>query len=242
MKIPKTRSSSLVPALLLAGSVLFPAATHATVTAIGIYLTSNSTGYRYVVPEGKVLILEHVAFCDTWTGKPLALRIQFSINPVGPVWTTTITYSENWNSLLRPIRIPAGKAAAIDLSYGSSFQCFLYGLLVDQADLYAGVPASIQGLQVAGSPDGQQVTGHVELQSPQPSQVIVQQTENFDQWKNTLAKTEGTDQSPAQKTFSLTVPSGTRQAFFRAHGYSGERLLPPLSPPPASALTVEDLP
>ncbi len=241
MKTP-TRSSALGPVLVLAGSMLFPASTHAAVTAIGIYLTSNSTGYRYVVPEGKVLILEHVAFCDTWTGKSMALRIQFSINPVGPVWTTTITYSQNWNSLLRPIRIPAGKAAAIDLSYGASYQCFLYGLLIDQADLYAGVPASIQGLQVAGGPDGQQVTGHVELQSPQPSQVVVQQTEDLDQWKNALATIQGSDLSPAQKTFSLNLPSGTHQAFFRAHGRLGERLLPPLSPVRNSALTVEDLP
>ncbi len=242
MKTSKTRISRLGPALLLAASLAVPATTRAAVTATGIYLSGTVTGYRYVVPEGKVLILEHVAFSDTWTGKPTALRIQFSINPVGPVWTTTITYSQNWNSLLRPIRIPAGKAAAIDSSYGGTYQCFLYGLLVDEADLYAGVPAAIQGLQVAEGPDGQQVTGRIELQSPQPSHVVVQQTEDLDLWENAFATVQATELSPAQKTFSVNLPSDTQKAFFRAHGDTGERLLPPLSRVPASALAVEDLP
>jgi hypothetical protein len=227
MKTSKTLVSRLGPALLLAASLVIPSITRAAVKATGIYLSSTTTSYRYVVPEGKVLILEHVAFCDTWTGKPMALRIQFSINPVGPVWTTTMTYSQNWNSLLRPIRIPAGKAAAIDTSYGGNYLCFLYGLLVDEADLYAGVPAAIQGVQVAGSPDGQLVTGHIELQSPQPSHVVVQQTENMNQWQNAFATVQATDLSPAQKTFSVNLPSDTKKAFLRAHGHTGDRLLPP---------------
>jgi hypothetical protein len=232
---------SLGISLFLTGHLFLPSIARAEVNAVGIELKSEIGSSTYVVPDGKALIVEHVAFSDSWIGKPFAIVIRFSANAAGAMFMTTITYNQKWNSLLRPIRLPAGKGVSIQTGYGVVFKCFLYGLLVDEADLYAGVPAKIDSLQVVSSESGQQVSGQVELRSPRPSHVVIQQTETLGQWQTASALVQGSAASPSQKSFAMNVPSATHQAFFRAHGRTGDELLAPLTPVPSTALAVEDI-
>ena len=110
---------------------------------VQIRLSGDSTQVQYKVPTGKVLIVEHIDFCDYWVGQadPLEVWISHSTNPSGSVWSSNLTFVNAHNYLLRPLRLPAG--AAITMPYFGSvlFKTFLYGVLIDAPSQIITAPA-----------------------------------------------------------------------------------------------------
>jgi hypothetical protein len=103
---------------------------------VAIQLHRASGGTQYIVPPGKMLIIEHILFNETWenSGEPMELFIQHSTNPSGPVWSTGERYFTGLNTLANPLVLPEGKAALAPFASPSGqilHKVFLYGRLVD---------------------------------------------------------------------------------------------------------------
>ncbi len=82
------------------------------VNPVYIHLHRGSGGTQYIVPPGKVLKIDYVAFNDTWhhSGDPKRFFLQHSTNPSGAVFNTTFNFSTGLNRLTTPLEVPEGKA------------------------------------------------------------------------------------------------------------------------------------
>jgi len=161
---------------------------NAEVEAIQIRIKAGGDQIVYSVPPGKVLILEHIIFTDYWDNqnedKKIVIR-HGGANTTGPVWNTTKSYSANWNQLMRPLRIPSGKAIAAPYLDNGSLIIFLYGKLADEGDLFAKVDTNIKGTATKVDGETKTLVGTVELASNRPSQVKLEQSSDLRNW-NTL--------------------------------------------------------
>jgi hypothetical protein len=126
-----TRVSFLAYAVLSL-ALLTPTVASAESTAVQIRLHGDSGG-RYIVPPGKVLLVEHIEFCDYWVSQtdPLIVYIEHSTNPTGSVWSSSINYFSAHNYLPRPLRIPAGAAISMPNFGNLLYKTFVYGILMD---------------------------------------------------------------------------------------------------------------
>jgi hypothetical protein len=138
-----------------------------------------------------------------------------STNPVGSIWQTTVRYSLAYNTLARPLRVPATKAVTITQYDNSFFRCWLYGLLVDLEDLYAAVPATIQDVQGATLPNGDTLLqGTISLASSRPAAVRVMGSDDLENWQPESGAQVANTGSPATKT--LLFDSQEPKRFLRA--------------------------
>lgn len=101
--------------------------------AVQIRLSGDSGRTRYIVPAGKVLILEHVMFSDYWEGQsePFQISVSHSLNPAGTAWSSEMNFYSTVNPLPRVLRVPAGTALTMPNLGSILYKTFLYGTLVD---------------------------------------------------------------------------------------------------------------
>lgn len=127
-----------LPALFLLVSLcLAPSLASAASEAVQIRLSGASGRTSYKVPAGKVLLVEHIDFCDYWVSQPdqLEVWLQHSTNPVGTVWSSNLKFYSAHNYMPRVIRVPANSGIAMPYFNSSSFKTFIYGMLVDAPSL-----------------------------------------------------------------------------------------------------------
>ena len=118
---------------LLALMLVVPGWSHAESIAVQIRLSGDTGKTQYIVPTGKVLLVEHIEFCDYWVSQPelLEVWVAHNTNPSGSVWSSNIAYFSAHNYLPRPLRLPAGAAIRMPYFGNPSYQTFLYGVLMD---------------------------------------------------------------------------------------------------------------
>lgn len=110
-----------------------------------LFTSAGPSVYR--VPDGKVLIVEHVFFCgDWWDNNPRELEFIHDFGALAgdtSLFRTNHQFGANWNQLLRPINMPAGGGVEIE-KVGDPFgtpkgAVWLYGKLADESEIYARV-------------------------------------------------------------------------------------------------------
>jgi hypothetical protein len=126
-------SRRFLPLFVLLSLALAPTVATAASEAVQIRLSGSSGRTSYKVPVGKVLLVEHIDFCDYWVSQPdnLEVWLQHSTNPVGTVWSSKLRYFSAHNYLPRVLRVPANSGIAMPYFGSSSFKAFIYGVLVD---------------------------------------------------------------------------------------------------------------
>jgi hypothetical protein len=184
------RCSRNTPLLLLGmviGCACIPSA-NAAVEAVRIWLvaaTGQSVPISYAVPSGQVLILEHVVFADYWDhkGQPKEILLRNRGTSVGGLIADThISYGGNFNTLFRPLKLPAGTGISLPNLGDGTYSVFLYGLLVDVEDLYASIPSQPRDLERTESASGTELAGTLELQSPRPATVRAETSDDMSTW------------------------------------------------------------
>jgi hypothetical protein len=168
----------------------------------------------FAPPPGKVFILEHVGFNDPWASPRQITVFNTFFTPAGGTSTaTTLVYPANFNTLTRPLKV-IGSTMSIQCDDRSAPNqwVILYGLLVDVADLYAGISSEIEGFAKAGAGPA---TGEIHLSSSRPSLVSVQQSTDLAAWSPSGAVVSSS-KSPAVKDFEFSPPPGDPKRFFRA--------------------------
>ncbi len=167
----------------------------AVVEAVQIRLAPGGSAAVYAVPAGKVLIIEYVVFPNYWDIQGETKRIIIrhgGTSTSGSVWDTEVTYGNKFNSLLRPLKLPGGKAVAVP-GVNGLFQCFIYGLLADATDLYAAIPSEFQGLGLASNGEGQ-LAGVLHTDSPRPKVVGLESANDAETWNPVVgASLSGTE-------------------------------------------------
>ena len=162
----------------------------------------------YAVPAGKVFIVEHVVFSDYWNDsselKQLQIRPYSSI--AGSMWQTTLTYNAVFTTLPRPLKMPAGSTIGVFIKDDSALKVYIYGLLVDAADIYAAIPSRIDNVALASSSS---LSGEVVLASPRPSIVKIQKSTDLQQWSTDPAVRVSSTSAPAVKDIEVDI-SGTK--------------------------------
>ena len=139
----------------------------------------------YAVPAGKVLVIEHIMFSDRWDHYDEEKRVVIrhgGANITGMVWNTTQKYSSNWNQLMRPLRLPAGKVIAAPYLDDLSYMIFLYGKLVDDGDLFAAIDTKIKDVGTKVDGNTKILLGTVDLASKRPAQINLEQSSNLKTW------------------------------------------------------------
>jgi hypothetical protein len=128
--------------VLVAMLSLVAASAHADSDVVQIRLSGTSGLTQYIVPPGKVLLLESIDFCDYWVSQPepLEVFIQHSTNPSGTVWSSTLSFYSAHNALPRVLRVPAGTAIAMPYYNNLLYKTFLYGVLVDASSQIITAP------------------------------------------------------------------------------------------------------
>ncbi len=200
--------------LILAGVFLLLSFTHtsqAAVESVQIRMTADLGGsypILWEVPADKVFILEHVAFSDYWdaVAADKSLNIRHAGNSVGgQIWTTTLNYSSNFNTLFRPLKLPAGSAISAPYLDNGSLIVFVYGLLVDVSDLYASVPVEQQPTAEHQVPEGE-LAGSFRLASPRPVDIDAETSTDLESWQadDSVAVTPATD----RRTLNYSLPLG----------------------------------
>lgn len=206
---------SLVPALIaLFGSQI---QSQAEVTPVQIRLTANlGETFAYAVPAGKTLIMEQIIFNDAWknSGEDMEINLRHEgISTAGTICCTTQRYTASINSLLRPIKLPAGKGIAVKNLSNSFYRVYIYGLLVDTNDLFASNFKEVKDVKVAGSGGNRTLDGSVQLKSPRPTRITFEQSDNLKDWAVASSYTSG---SETGVPFSLAAPEGVNKSFVRA--------------------------
>ncbi|MFP6906522.1 MAG: hypothetical protein VCG02_14980 [Verrucomicrobiota bacterium] len=178
--------------------------TQAAVEPISLIL--GGTALNYTVPAGKVLVIEH-AMATSSDGK-LILRREFILDN-GPAVPTflNITLNNSYTdgtlySLNRPLKIKAGSKIHRNQITPSS-TTYLFGLLVDEADLFAAVPNEIEDGRVAAGV----FSATVQASSARPARAVVE--------KSADAQTYVTDSSASvtrTDAGTLSVTSSTDDA------------------------------
>ena len=124
--------SRIVSLALFVVFVAAPLSAQAASEAVQIHLNKDYAR-QYVVPAGKVLLIEYINFNESWvdSGDPLEVSLQTSLNPSGPVWNTRLRYYSSANALPRVLRVPAGRGLFLPDTGSALYKAFIYGVLVD---------------------------------------------------------------------------------------------------------------
>ena len=174
--------STLLKALPFAATLL---PVNAAVEAVQIRIQGGNGKTIYAVPAGKVLVIEHIMFSDRWDLHDEEKRVVIrhgGANTTGTVWNTTQKYSSNWNQLMRPLRLPAGKAIACPYLDDSLYMIFLYGKLVDEGDLFAAIDTEIKDVGTKVEGNTKTLLGTVDLASKRPAQIKLEESSDLKTW------------------------------------------------------------
>lgn len=166
--------------------ILLALATPVRAEITPVILRLNETAPSYAVPTNKVLLIEHGYTGEASTALNIVLLLQNGTNVVTGVrvesWYRQVT------TLNPSMKIPSGWTM-IATNFGNidgegdpdpsiDNAVTLMGLLVDQQDLYAGIPHEIDQFRDAGG------TGLVRLDitSPRPRSIRVEKSSDLSTW------------------------------------------------------------
>ena len=144
----------------------------AEVVPFNVFLASSSgsTPSSYTIPAGKVYIIEGVVLAHN-AGTPTETQIRVSIDAdnitAGSFLTIKISDTYALGSFVwmpQPFRLKAGETLEVPQN-ATYFICRYFGLLIDEADLYAQeIPVELQSV---GTQGGQLLAG-AKYGSPRP--------------------------------------------------------------------------
>lgn len=220
--------------LLLASLVLTFSSAGGAVEAFQRSLVTSSTLLNtYTVPTGKVLILEHVIFTASFglSGEDRELILDHAgSSGSGSAVETVLRYSSDFNTLFRPLKLREGIALRAFLTQGTTHRIYLYGLLVDESDLYASVEVEVKEVEVAGSgvrPLRQQMQGELEVSANRPTVIEAESTDGTADWEEDPAVAIA-ETSPTERFFRRNIGLASERLFVR---FSARALLRDEYPP-----------
>ncbi len=191
MKIPKA-----VALVLLIDSMPVFGAVEATL----FHITTNDT---FIVPTGKVLIIENI----TVDSSPLYL--QKGTNGFHPFVGAA---EPNF-----PIKIPEGWILS-GVSDGVVADMWIFGLLVDSSDLFASLQHRIDMMAVNGTT----ASFGIQTASPRPARINVEKSAEFDKgWQ--AAENAIVAPTTNKSRYVATVPIEGDQGFLRTKARPRER-------------------
>ena len=202
------RLAVLVLASLLA--LEQPGFAKVTATTVRLYMqTLDPSNLAYEVPKGKVFILEHVGFSTSWT-QSRQIRI---VPPKGTDFASTIalTFSDSFNTLDRPLKLPAGTKVA-SVNSMTNEECILFGVLADDTDLYAAIGSELSNPSLAGG----SLYADLVLESPRPAIVTAESSVQLDpsDWREEVGAVTATTERTVRR---VRVDAGaSRSKFVRA--------------------------
>jgi len=207
--------------MLLGMLVMFATSVGAAVVAHVEILDCGDSYYSYRPPVGKVFIVEHVMFNDAWLNSELTMAVELIPEGSGEnsEWMSSMQFSTTWNTLPRPIRLPRSVTIAVnileDIPFNADYKCYLFGLLVDEADLYASVPSEIMEFERASASS---LAGSIALASPRSSVVKMESSSDLVDWQPAANVTIKQESSPHQREFTVDTSGqpGDGRTFFRA--------------------------
>jgi hypothetical protein len=180
-----------------------------------VVLSFGPSTPNYVVPAGKVLLIEHIsAYYGNSTGgtfdKVIITIAASAENLTGT--TTTVPWSFSTSNpnqsihLERPLRAAAGSSVNIlDTATGAAKFVDLQGLLLDQVDLYAAnLGIELQGVSVAD----QRLTAEVKLATSRPAVVISTVSNDLRTWITNLTQIVSPKEAA---TFDVSTSIGPRE-------------------------------
>jgi len=185
---------------------------------------ASAIGVRYDIPDGKTLIIEHVSFepnyaassedriFEIWNGNRNLYRLRS--------FSDRITFT-------RPLRIPDSRTFNVrnGNSPSVSFGMNVFGLLVDNEDLYAGDPKAEIELASADSSTGE-VQGSVKLSTARPMKVRLQSSVDLENWNPaTGIVVTGSSGDPKEQIFAGFAPGAPDRYFLRAVTFSRSDIL-----------------
>jgi hypothetical protein len=206
---------------ILLGTVVM-IATHvgAVVVPHVLLLDCGDSDSSYRPPTGKVFIIEHIMFNDEWLNSEQLMAVE--LIPDGTQqsrWISTMPFSATWNTLARPIKVPHTITIAVNtrvnIPYESDYKCFIFGMLVDEADLYAAVPSEIIEFDRESTSS---LVGSIALASPRPSIVKMESSADLLNWQSAANASIMQQSSPHQREFAVdpTGQPGESSTFWRA--------------------------
>jgi hypothetical protein len=152
--------------LVLVGILGFASSANATIQAV-FYIVNGT----YTVPNNKVLVLQQVQLpqgSNNSSSITLYTTNGFNIAIVLPGANTNGLYT-----FTHPLQLPAGTQMFNLSGVG------LFGLLVDPADLYVGINATLGNVAVAGGT----FSGNLVLSSAAPPAIRFESSKNLSDWQ-----------------------------------------------------------
>lgn len=155
----------------------------------------------YSVPSGKSLYIEHIFLSSTNANVYYIKQVALSMT------VCVVAEDQTMTSFHPAIKLNSG----ITLWVSTNF-AIIYGLLVDNADVYAAVPSEFKSTQYAV--DGG-IEGTIGLSSPRPSIVKMEISADMQNWQKDPDNVSVTRSSePGQWNYTATGSNDV--AFFRA--------------------------
>ncbi len=181
-----------------------------TATTVRLYMqTLDPSKLTYKVPDRKVFILQHVGFSTSWTQER---KIQI-VPPDGTKSTSTVelTFSRSFNTLDRPLKLPAG-TAVLSVNGMTNEECILFGVLADDTDLYAAIGGELTDPWL----EGEFLCADLVLDSPRPAAVTAQSTARLypSDWREEVDAVTATAEPGIRRV--QVDPGVTRSKFVRA--------------------------
>jgi len=168
--------------LFCAGLILaWPAAAEVVPVTI---LTGRGTGSpdgapaSYTVPAGKVLVVEGVQYRPPTGTTPTAINVMFNITPENFGTTQTVfVYVGEYERFKRytfdpPMRLAAGDRLNSNATTG---YYLWFGLLVDQADLFASLDVELQNPRVESG----KLIADAKVSSPRPRRITAKTSDGL---------------------------------------------------------------
>lgn len=132
----------------------------------------------YTIPNGKVYILEAVS--TEGSASDTQVRVTRSAANIAADEFFNITVNSSYSSgetiwLPNKLRLKAGEKLHLP-NNGTFFVCHYFGILIDEADLYAAnLPVELNNPRV----DGSQLMADAKVRSPRPHKLVVQTSEDM---------------------------------------------------------------
>lgn len=162
----------IVALIVFALSALMPVFAEVSVTNVIVTRMDLPFGTNnFTVPSGKIFYIEQVIVGST------NARVSFyqTVN-ISSFVEVVFARDQLVTSFSPSLKLTSGH-----LIFVSTGTAVLTGLLVDPADVYAAIPATISPMSVAS---GGAIAGSVQLDSPRPALVELQTSESLGSWQD----------------------------------------------------------
>ncbi len=130
----------------------------------------------YAIPPGKYLMIRQISIATTSTDANIDIIDSGTGSGVAMLYMTNGYQVVSYNP---PVIIPGSNTLHItQWPYAYVVNYYLFGMLVDPADLYAYVPSQFNsfGLSLAN------VTAGVRLDSPRPARILMENSQDLQAW------------------------------------------------------------